>query len=286
MFWRIFSFNSNKKLLYALSIIINIGIGVLYPIFAIFASKVYVYILDFHTNTYNDPLSNIYLQSLYILLMGITAFVLYFLQSLCGETVGDEVSNNLRSHTYGKILKMPISWFDKRENTCGAISSRLSVECEKVKDLLTTYIYLIVRSFTTFISGVIIMFIYQWKFALIIFGFVTILIASSIAKSYFKTKLTKQLDLVSLKTNGIVEESLMNIRTVASFNMQEILITKYEKQLKGPSESLVRIGIVAGFMNGLGYIIIIMVFGILSYIAILMMVYDGANVGDIITAIL
>lgn len=78
----------------------------------------------------------------------------------------------------------------------------------------------------------------------------------------------------------------MNIRTVASFNMQEILITKYEKQLKGPSESLVRIGIVAGFMNGLGYIIVIMVFGILSYIAILMMVYDGANVGDIITTIL
>lgn len=73
------------------------------------------------------------------------------------------------------------------------------------------------------------MFIFQWKFALIIFGFVTLLIASSIAKSYFKTKLAKQLDLVSVKTNGIVEESLMNIRTVASFNMQEILIAKYEK---------------------------------------------------------
>lgn len=39
-------------------------------------------------------------------------------------------------------------------------------------------------------------------------------------------------------------------------------------------------------MNGLGYIIVIVVFGILSYIAILMMLYDGANVGDIITTIL
>lgn len=204
MFWRIFSFNSNKRLLYAFSIIINIAIGLLYPIFAIFSGKVYIFILDFHTNVYSDPLADIYEYSLYILLMGITAFTLFSLQSLCGQTVGDEVSNNLRSHTYGKILKMPISWFDKRENTCGAISSRLSVECQKVKDLLTTYIYLIVRSFTTFTSGVVIMFIYQWKFALIIFGFVTLLIASSIAKSFFKTKLTKQLDLVSLKTNGIV----------------------------------------------------------------------------------
>lgn len=204
MFWRIFSFNFNKKLLYNLSIIINIGVGLLYPIFAIFSSQVYVYILDFNTNPDNDPLSDIKSSSFYILLMGITAFVLFFLQSICGQIIGDEVSNNLRSHTYGKILKMPISWFDNRENTCGAISSRLSVECEKVKDLLTTYIYLIVRSSTAFIGGVVIMLIYQWKFALIIFGFVVILITSSIAKSYFKTKLTKQLDLVSLKTNGIV----------------------------------------------------------------------------------
>lgn len=58
---------------------------------------------------------------------------------------------------------------------------------------------------------------------------------SSIAKSHFKTRLTQQIDLVAKKTSGVIEESLMNIRTVASFNMQTQLINKYEQDLKGPS---------------------------------------------------
>lgn len=54
-----------------------------------------------------------------------------------------------------------------------------------------------------------------------------ILISSALGKSYFKTKLTKQIDLVSKKTSGVIEESLMNIRTVSSFNMQNELVNKY-----------------------------------------------------------
>ena len=39
-------------------------------------------------------------------------------------------------------------------------------------------------------------------------------------------------------------------------------------------------------MNGLGYVIVIMVFGILIYVSILMIVYNGAKFTDIITTIL
>lgn len=130
---------------------------------------------------------------------------------------------------------MPIPWFNKKENSCGVLSSRLSVECEKIKDLITTYIYIIVRCISTIISGVVIMFIYEWKLSLVVLGFVAVLVLSSIAKSHFKTRLTQQIDLVAKKTSGVIEESLMNIRTVASFNMQTQLINKYEQDLKGPS---------------------------------------------------
>lgn len=79
------------------------------------------------------------------------------------------------------------------------------------------------------------MFIYQWKLSLVVLGFVAVLIMSSLAKSHFKTRLTQQIDFVAKKTSGVIEESLMNIRTVASFNMQMQLTNKYEKELKGPS---------------------------------------------------
>ena len=79
------------------------------------------------------------------------------------------------------------------------------------------------------------MFIYHWKLSLVVLGFVVVLVLSSLAKSHFKTRLTQQIDLVAKKTSGVIEESLINIRTVASFNMQMQLISKYEKELKGPS---------------------------------------------------
>lgn len=38
-------------------------------------------------------------------------------------------------------------------------------------------------------------------------------------------------------------------------------------------------------MNGLGYVIVVMVFGILVYISLLMHVYDGASFADLVTTI-
>ena len=38
-------------------------------------------------------------------------------------------------------------------------------------------------------------------------------------------------------------------------------------------------------MNGLGYVIVVMVFGILVYVSLLMHVYDGASFSDLITTI-
>ena len=142
--------------------------------------------------------------------------------------VGDEISTNLRTQTYNKILKMPISWFDKRENTCGVVSSRLSVECEKVKELITNYFYFILRCVSNIISGFVIMFVFDWRMALILIALITILIITGTIKSHFKTNLTKQIDIVNKKTGGMIEESLINIRTVSAFNMQDQLIKKYE----------------------------------------------------------
>jgi ATP-binding cassette subfamily B (MDR/TAP) protein 1 len=202
---------------------------------------------------------------------------------MSGEIVGDEIASNLRMDTYNKILKMPMEWFDKRENTCGAISSKLSVDCEKVKDLLTTYIFIIVRSITTIISGFVIMFVYQWKLSLAIVAFITVLIVCGLARSYFKTKLAKQADVIRRKTCGMIEESLINIRTVSSFNMQSCLIQRYDEELQAPSKSLIKIGAITGVMNSISLFIVVSVIPVTLYIGILILINDGASIINIMT---
>ena len=79
------------------------------------------------------------------------------------------------------------------------------------------------------------MFTYQWKMSLIIIAFITAIIITGLLRSHFKTKLTKKTDLLRQKTSGMIEESIINIRTVCTFNMQNILIEKYADELQRSS---------------------------------------------------
>jgi hypothetical protein len=71
------------------------------------------------------------------------------------------------------------------------------------------------------------MFSFQWKMSLVIFCFITVLIITGLLRSKFKTKLAQKADFLRKKTGGMIEESIINIRTVCAFNMQDILIQKY-----------------------------------------------------------
>ena len=55
---------------------------------------------------------------------------------------------------------MPIIWFDKPKNSCGAISARLASDCQSVNGLVTTYLSIIFQNLTNLITGIIIAFIY------------------------------------------------------------------------------------------------------------------------------
>ncbi len=55
---------------------------------------------------------------------------------------------------------MPISWFDKSDNNCGILSKRLGADCQTINGMATTYIYIMIQSLATVITGVIIALVY------------------------------------------------------------------------------------------------------------------------------
>jgi ABC-type multidrug transport system fused ATPase/permease subunit len=48
------------------------------------------------------------------LIIAVLTFLLYLLQSMLGELLGDEITNNLRTEAFNKFLRMPVSWFDRK----------------------------------------------------------------------------------------------------------------------------------------------------------------------------
>lgn len=62
---------------------------------------------------------------------------------------------------------MPISFFDKEENSAGALSSKLANDAAAVKNLCTDVIGLILQSISSFVTGITIALFYSWKLTLV-----------------------------------------------------------------------------------------------------------------------
>jgi len=58
------------------------------------------------------------------------------------------------------MLKMPIYWFDKPDNNCGILSTRLGTDCQTINGMATTYIYIMLQSIVTLIAGLALALIY------------------------------------------------------------------------------------------------------------------------------
>lgn len=62
---------------------------------------------------------------------------------------------------------MPVFWFDKEENNCGILSTRLGNDCHSINGMATTYIFMLLQVLTTLIAGIIIALVYEWRTALV-----------------------------------------------------------------------------------------------------------------------
>lgn len=106
--------------------------------------------------------------------------------------VGDRLVYDLRIKVFSKLLKMPMSYFDKKDNTPGAISTKLSNEAYQIHNMITGVIAFVCLNSTTVIMGLLIALFHCWKIALITIAFTPILmIATSIHMSVVKRMASK-----------------------------------------------------------------------------------------------
>lgn len=69
---------------------------------------------------------------------------------------------------FKKVVYMEVSWFDKAENSSGALGARLSLDAASVRGLVGDALALLVENITTAIARLVIAFTENWILALII----------------------------------------------------------------------------------------------------------------------
>lgn len=219
IFGRLFTYASDKKLLFFIGFFVSVGNGLIFPAFSIFLSKMLAILVKFSDNA-SQARTDANLYALIFLLLAIASLILNLIQHTIFTNIGESVTEKIRNETYLKILKMPVPWFDKPKNSSGNISTRLASDCHTVNGLLTTYLGLLIQILTTLISGIIIAFLYEWRTSLVAFGLLPIMIISGAIQMAFTQGFSDKTDKAYKDSSSLITEAMNYIRTVTSFGSE------------------------------------------------------------------
>lgn len=103
-----------------------------------------------------------------------TIFSYTFLFGVAGE----KLVFGLRKKLFNKLLYMPVSFYDKPENTPGGISTKLSQDTYQINNMVTGVIAVICLNISTITISMLLAFYYSWKLTLIVLAISPLLVVT------------------------------------------------------------------------------------------------------------
>jgi len=122
------------------------------------------------------------LYALIIFLLAVLAFFIVIAQMVLFSIIGEEITKKIRFQTYGKILRMPVSWFDDPKNNAGSLTAKLSSDCNIVNGLATSFIAIAIQNIASLLDGITIAFIFEWRISLVALGLIPFIILGGVVQ--------------------------------------------------------------------------------------------------------
>ena len=115
------AYEKSNCLLLILGLIAALGAGLVFPLFNFIFSGILEMMMD---PLQNDGELNTY--CLYMAIIAFSAGALTFFYSLCFGVASDRLVYTIRLTMFKKLMKLPVSYYDRPENTAGGINSKLA----------------------------------------------------------------------------------------------------------------------------------------------------------------
>ncbi|KAK0086065.1 hypothetical protein PV325_003921 [Microctonus aethiopoides] len=144
------------------------------------------------------------------------------------------------------VLRQDMTWYDT--NTSTNFASRITEDLDKMKDGIGEKLGIFTYLMVSFISSIIISFIYGWKLTLVVLSCAPIIVIATAIVAKVQSSLTA-LELAAYGQAGTVAEEVLGaIRTVIAFGGEKTEVERYTEKL-APAE---RTGIKRGMWSGVG----------------------------------
>lgn len=170
-------------------------------------------------------------------------------------TASERLNRRVRDSAFASLLTQEIAWFDK--HSVGSITSQLQDDAAMIYSFSGEPIRTLVVSVASLLVGIVISFVFMWPFALLSICCTPFMAFSAKlrVKLFFGEDEGDESDIGKNSPSGIVVETLLNMRTVASLNIEETRSREYSEALRSENPTPIRSVLFNGALIGLGQLV-------------------------------
>ena len=168
------------------------------------------------------------------------------------QVLGSVISTKIKKKIFEKYLELHMGYFDIEQNSPGALSTKLSIDSSQLDSIILDFVGGILTCFSTIIISLILGAIYDWKPTLILLAFMPLIIYGIIKKDDYKENGRESDKNTKIEAGSFLSESVVNIKTIFSFNFQKKALDLYENILHNEKKNFLKDAMMQGFWIGLG----------------------------------
>ncbi|XP_062223848.1 putative multidrug resistance protein [Phragmites australis] len=182
--------------------------------------------------------------------LAVLSFLINIGQHYNFGAMGEYLTKRIREQMLAKILTFEIGWFDRDENSSGAICSQLAKDANVVRSLVGDRMALVIQTVSAVLIACTMGLVIAWRLALVMIAVQPLIIICFYARRVLLKSMSKKSIQAQSESSKLAAEAVSNLRTITAFSSQDRILRLFDQAQDGPRKESIRQSWFAGL--GLG----------------------------------
>ncbi|XP_078169625.1 ABC transporter B family member 4-like [Carex rostrata] len=234
--------------------------------------------------TSSDVLNRVNSSVLNFVYLAIGTGIAATLQVACWTMTGERQATRIRGLYLKAVLRQDIAYFDK-EMTTGKVTGRISSDTVLIQDAIGENVGKCLQLVSTFIGGFVVAFIKGWLLSLVMLSSIPPVVFAGAATAIVISKVSSKGQATYSDAGSVVEQTLSNMKTVASFNGENRAVLLYDKHISKAYQATAKEGAANGFGIGSVFLIFFGSYGLAIWYGGQLIINKGYSGGTIMSVL-
>ncbi|KAK6707140.1 hypothetical protein SNK04_008144 [Fusarium graminearum] len=226
------SFNTTEWKLMVVGLVFSAVCGGGNPTQAVFFAKQIVTLSQPITdnNRHSVKKDSDFWSAMYLML-AIVQFLAFVIQGVLFARCSERLVHRVRDRAFRTMLRQDVAFFDRDENTSGALTSFLSTETTHVAGLSGVTLGTLLMVITTLVSAMVVSLAIGWKLSLVCISTIPVLLGCGFFRFYMLAHFQRRSKAAYDSSASFASEAISAIRTVAALTREEDVLNQYKNSL-------------------------------------------------------